>query len=287
MNMVSVHHGLARQQDIMFPVAERPAFWQDKHGNYHATGHKALLRVSDTKQPVQLAIVKDSYKVVHNREIMDVVQEVVAPYPHDIETYMDYEGRRCFIDVTFKEVTKGFGGSPVAFRTIFWNGYGGASFGCRVGAINSFCLNGMIMGEYETTYKRHTSGLDVQVAKEWVTAGLSKFQVVSKEWERWLNTSISEHMGSMKGEQKLLTEAWRGMSDNERHHQMMDQTFMDKYIPKYGETLFAVYNTLTDFASHHENYRLRQANDNGRNEKEIRLLGKAEKVMREVVKMAA
>lgn len=277
MNMVSVHHGLARQQDIMFPVVERPVFWRAKYG-YEDTGHKALLRVSSSNEPIQLAIVKNSYKIVHNSEIMSVVESVVQPYPHSIETYMDYEGRRCFIDVTFKEVTKGFGGSPVNFRTIFWNGYGGASFGCRVGAINFFCLNGMIMGDYETSYKRHTSGLEVDVVKEWITAGLKKFEVVSREWERWLNTPV---------EWNRVVSAMEQLGDHKGHVDRMKLVMEDKYIPKYGRNLFGLYQTLTDFASHHEQYKLRAGNDNGRNEKEMRLLVKAERVMREVLKEAA
>jgi hypothetical protein len=56
---------------------------------------------------------------------------------------------------------------------------------------------------------------------------------------------------------------------------VLDET----YVPKYGWTRFALYQTLTDFASHFEDYKLRAVNNNSPHELEFTLLAKAERVM--------
>jgi hypothetical protein len=60
---------------------------------------------------------------------------------------------------------------------------------------------------------------------------------------------------------------------------MMGRVWEETYIPKYGNTLFALYQTLTDFASHFEDYKLRAVNNNSPHEHEFSLLAKAERVM--------
>jgi hypothetical protein len=166
-------------EDIMFQVVERPVEWKDRHGGHHPTGHKALLRVTPTNEAIQLAIVKDGYKVITNMEVMEVVKEATKGWSTEVNTYSDQMGAKSFIDVRFEDARTSMGGQSINFRTIFWNGFGNSSFGAHVGAINFFCMNGMIMGSKETSYKRHTKGLDPGIAHQWVTQGLKTFNVMS------------------------------------------------------------------------------------------------------------
>lgn len=260
------------QDDIYFPVAERPVYLPTKAGTFEKTGHKAIIR-GDRGKLETLAIVKDSYKLVTNREVMDALQPILASFDTKIHTYFDKGGAKSYIDVQFEGVSKGFGGSPINFRTIFWNGYGGASFGAKVGAINFFCLNGAIWGEYEGSYRRHTSGLDASIAAQWVEGGLKKWDVVTEKWQVWLETQVDHG---------YIGPTFAQMSDNETHQERMLNTFTTKYVPQYGRTQFSVYQTLTDFASHYEDYRLRAVNSNSPHERELRLLAKAEQIMQRI-----
>jgi hypothetical protein len=255
--------------DIFFNVAERGLYVPLKAGTFQPSGYKALVRGDRGKLEV-LASVRDSYKLVTNREVYDALQPVLAPYDTDIYTYYDRGGAKSYIDCRFNGVSRGYGGAAICFRTIFINGYGGTSLGAKIGAINSFCTNGSILGEYEGSYRRHTSGLDVSIAADWVEAGLKKWEVVNEKWTRWLKEEISTDHSH-----KAVTE----MSESEDHQGKMIRTLVAKYIPVYGNTRFALYQTLTDYATHFDSYRQRAVNNNSPHEREIRLLAKAEQVM--------
>jgi hypothetical protein len=70
------------------------------------------------------------------------------------------------------------------------------------------------------------------------------------------------------------------MSDNDQHSERMDACSHRHLCPQVRlDTLFALYQTLTDFASHYEDYKLRAVNNNSPHEREFTLLAKAERVM--------
>jgi hypothetical protein len=258
----------ADSTDIFFKVAERGLYLPLKAGTFHPSGHKALIRQHGEGVKV-LNVVKNSYKLVTHREVYDALTPILSEHDVTVSTYHDNDGAKAYIDVRFDKLTTSLAGSSVAFRAIFHNGYGGTSLGCIIGAINAFCTNGMILGDYESVYRRHTSGLDASVALAWLNAGVEKWDVGVERWHRWARTGIS---------QTMITAAIEGMSDNEHHRKCMVSVF-GTYTEKYDNTLFALYQTLTDFASHYEGYKLRAVNNNSPHEREFTLLAKAERVM--------
>jgi hypothetical protein len=260
-------------EDIMFKVVERPVEWKDKDGGHHDTGHKALLRVGPAREPVQLAIVKQGYKVITNMEVMDVVTEATKGWKTTVDTYSDQGGAKSFIDVQFKDVHTALNGSEINFRTIFWNGFGNSSFGAHIGTINAFCTNGQILGTKETTYKRHTKGLDPGIAHGWITQGLKTFNVVHQTWVKWLQQPV---------DQEQILSAINQMVEHDIQRIKLIDLHMDKYTPKYGLNLFSIHQTLTDYATHYEDYRLRAANSNSRNSRSFELLKQAEHIINQM-----
>jgi hypothetical protein len=259
----------ADSTDIFFPVAERGLYLPLKAGTFQPSGHKALIRQHGEGVKV-LNVVKNSYKLVTHREVYDALTPILAEHDVTVETYHDNEGAKAYIDVRFGKLATSIAGSNIAFRAIFVNGYGGTSFGCKVGAINFFCTNGMITGEHDVVYRRHTSGLDASIAADWLKAGMGKWDVGVARWHRWVGQGVS-------GED--IKDAIAAMSDNEQHRTRMASVLDEVYVPKYGWTRFALYQTLTDFASHFEDYKLRAVNNNSPHELEFTLLAKAERVM--------
>jgi hypothetical protein len=255
--------------DIFFPVAERGLYVPLKAGTFQPSGYKALIRQQGEGIRV-LSVVKNSYKLVTHKEVHDALSPVLADHDTTVATYHDADGVKAYIDVTFRKLVTSLGGTDVAFRAIFHNGYGGTSLGCIVGAVNYFCTNGMILGDYETVYRRHTSGLDASIAADWLKAGMAKWDVSVLRWHRWVGQAVS-------GED--IKSAITAMSDNEQHKTRMASVLDETYVPKYGWTRFALYQTLTDFASHFEDYKLRAVNNNSPHELEFTLLAKAERVM--------
>jgi hypothetical protein len=259
----------ADSTDIFFKVAERGLYLPMKAGTFQPSGHKALIRQHGEGVKI-LNVVKNSYKLVTHREVYDALTPILNEHDVTVSTYHDNDGAKAYIDVRFNGLTTSLAGSKVAFRAIFVNGYGGTSFGCKVGAINFFCTNGMITGEHDVVYRRHTSGLDASIAADWLKAGMGKWDVGVNRWHRWMGQAVSG--GDIK-------DAITAMSDNEQHRIRMASVLDKTYIPKYGNTLFALYQTLTDFASHFEEYKLRAVNNNSPHELEFTLLAKAERVM--------
>jgi hypothetical protein len=259
----------ADSTDIFFKVAERGLYLPTKAGTFHPSGHKALIRQHGEGLKV-LNVVKNSYKLVTHREVYDALSPILSEHDVTVDTYHDNDGAKAYIDVRFDKLVTSIAGSTVAFRAIFVNGYGGTSFGCKLGAINFFCTNGMITGEHDVVYRRHTSGLDASIAADWLKAGMRKWDVGVERWHRWMreHPTVDQERDAIKA-----------MSDNPQHQQKMARELDLRYIPKYGNTLFALYQTLTDFASHFEEYKLRAVNNNSPHELEFSLLAKAERVM--------
>jgi hypothetical protein len=255
--------------DIFFKVAERGLYLPLKAGTFQPSGYKALIRQHGEGVKV-LNVVKNSYKLVTHREVYDALTPILTEHDVTVSTYSDADGARAYIDVKFPKLTTSLAGSSLNFRAIFHNGYGGTSLGCIIGAINAFCTNGMILGDYESVYRRHTSGLDATVAADWLKAGMGKWDVGVERWHRWMGEypTVAQERDAIKA-----------MSDNPQHQQRMSREMDLRYIPKYGNTLFALYQTLTDFASHYEDYKLRAVNNNSPHEREFTLLAKAERIM--------
>jgi hypothetical protein len=264
--MIEVNTG---SEDIFFKVAERGLYLPLKAGTFQPSGYKALIRQHGEGVKV-LNVVKNSYKLVTHREVYDALTPILTEHDVAVNTYSDADGAKAYIDVKFPKLTTSLAGSSLNFRAIFHNGYGGTSLGCIIGAINAFCTNGMILGDYESVYRRHTSGLDASVTLDWLVAGMSKWDVGVERWHHW---------AKMESRTSTMVNVAKLMSDNEQHVKRMERVYIDTYVPKYGNTLFAVYQTLTDFASHYDQYKLRAVNNNSPHEREFTLLAKAERIM--------
>jgi hypothetical protein len=138
----------ADSTDIFFKVAERGLYIPTKAGTFHPSGHKALIRQHGEGVKI-LNVVKNSYKLVTHKEVYDALTPILNEHDVSVSTYHDNDGAKAYIDVRFDKLSHLPRWEQVAFRAIFVNGYGGTSFGCKVGAINFFCTNGMITGEHE------------------------------------------------------------------------------------------------------------------------------------------
>lgn len=264
-------------QDIFFPVVERPIVWMDKHNNPHPTGRKALVAALNDK-PKLINIVKDGYKLIHNSTVMEEVLEATKHYKVDIKTYCDPNLGRSFFDVRFRERSYDIGGYPLQFRSIFWNGYGGASLGCYIGAIYAFCTNGMISGEYETNRRRHTVNAEVSLLRDWINNGMQQYD---KQYHHWLEY----HKTPITYEQ--CEEMFKDVDDR-RAVEMM-RLVVTKYEPQFGLNVWSAYNAMTDVYTHFQNYRLRKtSNDNdGPGTVMFKRLRSAETVVAEFMKKAA
>jgi hypothetical protein len=238
---------------IMFPVGERPVAWfnraSEKYENVNS--HKAIVRTSaDGKGGHVLNVVGANYKLVPNRELFTAVEDTMRKKMHVTELdgvrvadEVSGFGRVCLRKYVFPNIKcklKKGARSDIAFRLIVQNGYGGSALRIHAGAIEFFCSNGMISGEYQSEYRKHTSGLVVAGVEATLERALQSFVASHGRWQRWSETPVG-HEQAMQLFRDLA-------SSDKLAERLAQQHLQDRH--ERGSNLYAVYSTLTYYASH-------------------------------------
>jgi hypothetical protein len=240
----------------MFPVGERKVGWLQRDGEYRAApGHKAIIRLNARGDNAHLLnIVGGNYKLVHNRELFTAVEaamlrEMLPEHIRDVRVTdrVSGFGRICLREYIFPSINCRLPGSPsdIGFRIIVQNGYGGSALRIHAGAIDFYCTNGMIRGEYTSAYKRHTSRLVVGGLNKTITDALHQFSEGAREWQRWSKTPV-KHDKAMALFHAIAASA------------KMEEGLGDQYLQERevrGDNLWAVYSTMTHYVSHPDKLR--------------------------------
>lgn len=233
---------------IMFKAFERPLYYEGKNGDkFGNTNHKALVRMLND-EPYCLNVVRDTYKVVQNDELFAVIHRGLANgLSRDelssarIRDKIAYGGAQCFREYIFPDIAVE---SPerdkIAFRVVVQNGFGTGSIKVLAGAIDFFCTNGIVIGEYTRTYVKHTKGLQISRFEEVVRGSVQLF------WKQ------RDFYGDLAKRKVLNDDAVLGFYiqhfgerlGHRLHHQYLTEA------AKRGNNLWAVYSALTYYASH-------------------------------------
>lgn len=234
---------------ILFPVAERPVGWLANETQYCETQeHKAIVRIT-RHGPILLNIVGYGYKLVHNRELFHTVEDVMVDemLPEHLDGVQVTDkvgsyGRICYRTYIFPNIVCHLPNvrSNIGFRIIVQNGYGGSGLRIIAGAIDYYCSNGIVVGDYVSTYKKHTSGLVVSDLTTRIKDALMHFTDAQKDWLRWTRTQV-KHDPTMKLFEAVATS------------KKMREGLVDQYareVDARGPNLWAVYSALTYYASH-------------------------------------
>ena len=237
---------------IMFPVAERHVGWETRQGSYdRIRSHKAIIRVAPGGGSAHvLSVVGSGYKLVHNKDLYSHVETTLCKQMqhHELAGVMVKDrvsgwGRVCFREYVFPNIKCQLGGgtrSDIAFRMIVQNGYGGSALRIHAGAIEFYCTNGMIRGEYQSAYRKHTSGLMVSGIGNAVSGALSVFADSQNLWRRWAATPVP-HQAAM--------DLFRELANSERLRENLSTQYLREREAR-GDNLWAVYSALTYYASH-------------------------------------
>jgi hypothetical protein len=239
---------------ILFPVAERAIGWRMKDATYAPVKtHKAIIRTTpDGKSAYVLNIVGQSYKLVHNHELFTHVEECITNQvlPPDLEDVRVTDsvsgwGRMCYRQYVFPRIKRSLGGSTrsdIAFRMIVQNGYGGSALRIHAGAIEFWCSNGMIRGEYQSTYRKHTRLLTFDGLSNAITKALWTFEEGAAVWQEWAKKPI-QHQQAM--------DLFRTIAASPKQRETLANHY-DRERDVRGDTLWTAYSTLTYYASHNE-----------------------------------
>ena len=151
-------------EPFMFDVEEREVTLTS-NGGHPIEGYKAI--VAPQKDDQVISVVKDSYKLVSNRELIEPFLEQLErlEVPWKLDTSHSFAAlNRMRLQITFPDIYLMDSESRIPLSLYLHNSYD-MSEGIRLfwGAIRSVCSNGMVIGELlGKFYARHTSGFDFE-----------------------------------------------------------------------------------------------------------------------------
>ena len=276
-----------------FPALDK-LNWEAKFGHYlMATGPNEEIQAipQHLKKPVFRNDTKEylgdcgaGYKIAQNNDLWEVLTEACeAGLPRaykekiSLKESMGYNGRFTKFSLNFdssgkeiRQLVKNTGYSKL------WNGGQNTLLNLGFDVINSFgggspviiravvtdlaCTNGMVMGIYDTSKRRHTSGYSPEYFIPFIQEQVRLYEAKISVWEAWAKAEITptqaketlEGMGIAAG----LTEKF------------MEQ--LDVEAQSRGHTVWALYSALTYYSSHNsETFAVKQRGEVKDNELEV------------------
>jgi hypothetical protein len=252
--------------DLYFDVWERPCYFTGfkseapwphslkidaKPVIYEDVSHKHIVRMHPNKaEPISLGVVGRNYKLLKNRELCEGIEDtfmetLTGEELHGVKRNdrVSQMGATSFRDYIFPSITTDIGSkrSNIAFRAIVINGYDGtSSFKFLHGAIDFFCLNGMVTGSYDMIVKRHTSGLSVPTLTDRLRSSIDIFYKQADTWKKWVGKEICDEDAE---------ECFKAMPNvSERRVQQLMRQFQIEML-SHGRTVWALYSAATFYAS--------------------------------------
>ncbi|MGI9345618.1 MAG: DUF932 domain-containing protein [Gammaproteobacteria bacterium] len=229
-----------------FKVVEFPA--QLKVGNQikPLEGHRVLVR-SDTNDP--LAVVGGAYQILQNADLYAMIEEEIAltlgqeRLDNAQATYFEaYGGRQTFKEYLFPDISVALSGSPskVNMRILAFNSFGYASTKLYAGGIDSYCSNGIVLGDFQLGKARHVYRKEkFEKLKAPIQEAFESFQREQRKWQKWQLQTL-DHSSAVAFVNSKFSRA--------RANQITSQ--LEQEYEQHGRTLWALYSALTHVTTH-------------------------------------
>jgi hypothetical protein len=243
-------------QETGFTAAFQPIYLGDGSEIDQTTG-RAVVRTDTNKA---LGIVGNNYGIAQNNDLREVIMtacEKVMPreYLRDIGLTEQTSGGGAFTKFTFefpnaaatiRQTMRAAGYNRVKetmlnFRVSVINSFGGRTPAIlQAGAMDLVCLNGMVLADFDTSKKRHTSGFNPEYFAEFLEEQAQQFKTRVSVWQSWADKQITPSQA-----EETLKAA--GISPR-LTAKLMEQ--LDREAQARGQTVWALYSALTYYASH-------------------------------------
>ena len=267
---------------LYFKAETRPMFFgSTRHeAMIHDSDHRAVVKVRDGMEDVQIGLVGNKYQLIQNKALFTNIEQAFCRALADhhlegVQTYdrSSYGGGTCIRSYIFPNIKIDIGTnkSDIAFRTILFNSYDGSgSFKMYSGAIDFFCSNGIITGDYDVFVHKHTSGLTIPDVTQRVKRTIDVFYTSAERWRRWVGKKITD------GQVEEMLLQLHGVSARRA------EQFLSLYHENaltHGSTVWALYSAFTAFASHAEGDDRFLIRDTGEDNEAVTLLNRENAVV--------
>ena len=243
------------ESPLMFTVTEKPVFFTTGVRSEHPIeGWKALVRRHPvTGEPHVLHIAKDTYKIVQNKDLFGEIDKTVlanaGEHAHGaiIKDSMSYLGAFCSRQYVFPnmkcEVEQRGSSTSVGFRVVANTSFdGSSSIKLLSGAIDFYCTNGMIRGEFDQLVQRHTSAATSMLPRlaDRLKASIDVFWRHADVLRKWAKVEITRDVA-----EECIAKF--GFSESRVKAILIR---FEYEAANRGPTVWALYSALTYYASH-------------------------------------
>ncbi len=192
-------------EPFCFPVTERtvavddfksPIINLENTDTFLPNGYKAIVR-EDTNEVI--SIVKNSYKVVKNSDLIDKLLRELATCGQSFKidpSHSFVSNERMRLQITFPDLKLRDRESDIALSAFIHNSYD-QSEGVRFyfGAIRAICTNGMVFGKILSKYySRHTSGFSFENLGEKLAEAREYFPEIQERINRLELLRVDEQL---------------------------------------------------------------------------------------------
>ena len=228
--------------------------------------HKAILHPETNNV---LGIVGSKFRVISNPEVFDKVEGAIDnELPHQNYHVVNHQSRgyaRTWREYVFPDIERQIKNdkheTKLGFRIIVDNSFDGSgSNKVLFGAIDFFCTNGMIHGEFDVFKRVHKGSHEIPNMEGILGQALAQYSNQVTRYNIMANTLL-KHSDAPKFIEKILPNKQEDPDDpighmhsserislNRMGHKLYDQ-YTDE-VQVRGNNLWSLYSAMTYFASH-------------------------------------
>ena len=247
--------------DADFDIAMKPLYFNFRESSVDPVQSSRVNKLAvvrtDTNQC--LGVVGPRYKAINHREMIDNQRAIIARSGLNADGIVenivtDRNGARCYVKHTLpNQALETPDGDMAALSFLGVNSFDGLfSFMLSAGARQSACMNGQIFTEGSSTiYKsRHTRQLDIHQGAQIVGKGLEIMMQQNELWKIWYQTVPSQQLIEAIFSAAVGIDLSDENAAKNRNYLYLWRVFTETYSRRQGNNLWAVYNALTDWATH-------------------------------------
>lgn len=222
---------------------------------------QAVVR-TDTNQI--LGVHTDKYKIIKHDDVvnsvMDSIQSANLSHDYTVDVQVLDDGRKLKGEILFNDITiEPQKDDYIKFRVPFYNSYDGSwSFSVTCDGIRLWCLNGCTTPDTITkSVSKHTASANVTSSTAKVQRGFEMFLQSEDKYRNYTNIDISSTLASnvFRKLTKLpsVDSADRNKFNEKQMSNLRYQWRNEK--AELGSNAWALYNTLTHWATHTSEYK--------------------------------
>lgn len=245
---------------VIFNVYEEPI--KSTVSGSDMAGYKALIgRKGNEQWP--MSVVKSTYRVVENEEILVPLHNQMIKYfdqsvTEEIQIIdrVAKHGNVCLSEYILPringEVQTATGHkTKIGLRFILKNTFNGSgSITLYGGAIDFFCTNGLIRGEYDITSRKHTKNFSIDGFMKAFDASMLRFYETVDLYQRYADTKLTNTAKVQQLFEKLVSP--EKTEEAKRKNTLAERLFAQftDEVGNRGSNMYSVLSALTHYASH-------------------------------------